>query len=88
MNNNPTAELFTRLVSGLSDNDLNELRTVVYWEEDKRIQKKIKEGKYPELNFNEQVAIRSNNKIGAIKEYRIRNDISSREAKLVVEAFT
>lgn len=52
-----------------------------------RDKEKFKAGGFMKLNFNEKVAARSNNKIGAIKEYHERTGVSLRLSKMIVDSF-
>lgn len=87
MNNNPESELFSRMVAGLTDNDLEQLRSVLHWETDKRNNQKYSEGKFPALNSAEMALVNNGLRINAIKEYQNRTNQSLITSKLVVENY-
>jgi ribosomal protein L7/L12 len=74
-----------KLLSVLSDEDLEILSSAIYTEESRRIQAKIRKGQCEPLTDEEKSMCDTTTKIQVIRAYRERVGCSLKEAKYVIE---
>ena len=77
--------MFERIVSVLTDEELEKLSGALYSEQNTRAEKKFDNNEFPELNAEEIQLVKEGLRINAIKAYRDRTKLNLRLAKMVVD---
>lgn len=80
-------DFLTRVIGILSDSELEEARSMLYFESQKRVRANISANKYPPLSDHERNMAMNNNRVCAIKSYKERTNLSLMEAKEIVDYF-